>query len=423
MFLGPIQTVSVSRFLDGILAAERAHPVQHVLVDTVSTVTTSPSRTTVDLRLDRSAGRFLLTLHSQSANGKSLNRVFYVAGGKLTAFDQDRNEYLVRPLTKGRTLGEDLIAKAEIDPGVLVAIDPSAADKILFKNLRALEGWTETEAGGAKELRRENASNGKTSRIDVGARSADQMPTEFTYLSNGRGLSSTITYEKPTGSIAFAPPPSSRKVAAFSQLVKPPHFETPAAEIVAEASRTAYANLRSISMKIEGDDAASVSWQSGAARQSGAQVSWAYDGQTLTILVNARRRFYRGKVSRASIPDYLSAVGAREEPLLLQLMSGENPMAVLYASGQAARLAGSITVGGASVDILEISSPTVRTQIQVRQSDHLIVGLKTENLAPNRTVLSHSEKSFNITETNRQQPANMFKLTAPSGYKVLSLDH
>lgn len=411
------QAPTISHFLDQVLAGEKSHAFQHVIID--STIMGGESyHDTVDLRLDRKANRYLFTLNSHGGPSGDMKRTYYVSGGKLTVYDPSRKEYIVRPLPKGKALGPELISLVHIDPAVLIAVDPVAANGVLFRDLRGMTGWTQRQTGTDITMSKETAAV----NVTLTANLSSWLPTVFNYSVSGRRVASTLAYEAPIDSVSFTPPASSHLAKTLPTPAVKPQFQTSGAAALAATCQRAYDGLRSVSMKIEGSEASSVLWQSGEARQTGSGVTWGYDGATLSILDSAKRRLYRGHVVRSLIPDYLSLFGVREEPILLQLMAKENPMVVLYSRGQTGRLAGSMTLGGVTVQILELASHGLRTLIEIRTDNHLIAGLRTENLSSSGAVVSRSEKDFSYESVNKHLPASTFQVTAPKGYKMLGLN-
>jgi hypothetical protein len=415
-----IQTVQVGKYIDEMLAAERAHPFQHVVVEASSSISGKEVRSRVDLSMDRSSGKFLFSFRGVQANGVPFDRVFYVAGGHMTVYDASRNEYVVRKLDKALPIGAELIKKAGIDPGVLIAIDPSTADSLLFKSFRSLNGWQQTRVEHDIELFRNDKGNDRTTHNELRLNETTHFPTGVAYLQNGHGVSSQLTYSKAPSWVSFIPPAGSRKVDSFTPVVSRPKF-APGAQKVAGQCKSSYDALRSVEVSVQGGDSSSFSWQKGSAFQVSPLLTWAYDGEILTIVDKVGRGFYHGQVSRGSIPGYLGLFKKREEPILLQLMAGENPLEMLYASNQAVRYLGDVSTNKGGIKILGLYSTDVRTQVTIDSGSHLITGLETENLDQTGHVVSKSSRQFKINEVNRPIGRSQFQLKPPAGYKVIEL--
>ncbi len=159
------QAPSISHFLDQVLAGEKSHALQHVVIR--SSVSGGETyHDTVDLRMDRRSNRFLFTLRSEAPPSGDIDRTFYVSNGKLTVYDPSRKEYIVRPVPKGKSLGLELISLVHIEPGVLIAIDPAAANGLLFRDMRRMGGWTQRQSGNDVSMR--NDTGGAQVMITAG---------------------------------------------------------------------------------------------------------------------------------------------------------------------------------------------------------------------------------------------------------------
>jgi hypothetical protein len=410
-----LQNNTIGAYLDTILAAEKSRTFEHVTVTTVSSVESPPTTTRVEIRLDRKNGRYLFDLKTTGGGKLPLNRVFYVSGAQMLIYNPDLNQYVVRKLTLGKSVGENLISTAHIDPGVLMAVDPDTANRVLFANLRKIGGWAIRQGAGFKLSHSDTV--GKARRILSLSATSASLPTAFGYQLNAKGVESTFAYGAEISSVSYQPPASSRKMPIFLAPATAPRFKDSNSANLARQCNAAYLRLKSFSANLEGAEAKSIAWQGRMARQSGGGVTWAYDGTLLTVIDSARRRFYRGKVRGINISDYLQLFNVREDSMLRDLLLGESPLEALYGAGLTGRLAGSLSIAGVPIDILELNAPTARTQVEIRSDTHLIAALRTENLS-NGAVISRSSKALTYTSVNTMMGASAFRLSPPTGYKI-----
>ncbi len=176
---------------------------------------------------------------------------------------------------------------------------------------------------------------------------------------------------------------------------------------IVELSKKAFGNLKSAKITItEGRDIKRYSFATGkvVAHQRGAQ--WSWNQKRLTLLCN--KGLFRGNMGVYNVNAWLSKVGAVPEQIPVQLVAKKNPIDALIAPGSRVRKAGTMSLGGTAVDMIEIKSERLRVTMAIRQDNRLISDLAAVNVDKDGSILFKSNRSIQWSEVNRAIPASAF---------------
>ncbi|HEY3780193.1 MAG TPA: hypothetical protein VGL56_03855 [Fimbriimonadaceae bacterium] len=403
-----VQTALISSFLPKGIAAEEAHPIQHVSITIHSNVDGPATKTEAELAMNRKAGRFLLKISRYGPSGLVQARTYFLNGQSLVIFDRVRDQYVLRKLPKGKSLGQSLIANLKIEPSILVAIDPPTANAILFSKLNP-SGWSRSQSGGEISYSRRVSTGGHVSTTTIGLSSANLLPTSLSFGLDQRSDSSYYRYLDIADDAHFTPPSNARQVERFS--TKKSHVQVASAPVraILKACGHAYDQIRSLVYKVDSTDgSAKIYWHGVQAKVISSKLTWAYDGTVLRI--QAGSKHVKVATDPEQISQYLSPLGSRIEPSLQSLMEGNNMLQGIYTQSFTARMAGAMSIGGVPYQIVELKGTSLRIQIRIRQDNHLIGGFLTENLDSKGGLISSSQRTFTYLAVNPTLPVSTFKM-------------
>jgi hypothetical protein len=386
------QTPTAATVFERVVSLEKAHPAQSMVITCDSRVSGKVTHTEYDLAVQRP---YRLKLRIREKGTTPSDRIYFIAGDKLEAYEPSTNEYLVRKVS-GATLDKKLESGiGTIDPLALLSTDPSVA-QAYFQQFSPPTGWTLNHVGKTLVLSRNVSFGGKAGLINMSFHDNTMQPI---YISFAQSRGGHVDWHYSDGltpqSVSFSHPASAKKVDAFHIRPAQPHYQSAAAGKVVRASLAAYERLRSLNFTVAAEgDVSHITWSGRQARQDSGRLIWAYDGSVLSVLDKANRKLYRGTTHGGRINDYLGRLGGRIDPTLRVLMSGRNPLELLFIKGMTARLAGAIMLNGAQLDLVELRSPGIRIQLQVRRDNHLLAATLTENIDPAGHSVSKSQKLF-----------------------------
>jgi hypothetical protein len=176
-------------------------------------------------------------------------------------------------------------------------------------------------------------------------------------------------------------------------------------------SKDAYRKLKSAKFTILNDGQAKTYTFSNR-RIAGFQKSaqWAWSNKKFTLLCN--KGLFRGTMGAYNVNAWLDKVGASPELLPIQLASGKNPIDALIVPGSRVRRAGTMSLGGTAVDLVEIKSSRLKVTMAIRQDNRMIADLAAVNVDKEGQVLFQSSRQLTWSMLNKAIPAGAFAVGA-----------
>ena len=255
----------------------------------------------------------------------------------------------------------------------------------------------------------------------MGFRFFGDKPRQMTFKTSDKALNWLFEEHPPVRISNLVIPKTAKHVNTFYERAKPPTYADFGTKQTIENAIQAYDQLKSVEYRVRaGSETTRVIWQENSARQDDAVLKWSYHQGQLTIYAIKSGELFRGATALRHVPDYLHALGGSIDPTLRLLLSGRNPIEVLFAPGTKAQTVAQSSAHGVILQVVELSRPMLKIQLQFRSGQPLPVSVGVENLDAASRVVSQSERNFEYLAENQPYSGSTFRV-GDSGQSVLPL--
>ncbi|MBX3119366.1 MAG: hypothetical protein KF784_09885 [Fimbriimonadaceae bacterium] len=341
------------------------------------------------------------------------NRTFAIVGNRVTAYDATVDEKLSLTLEGSGDIAEKLSAVIpSVNDSVMAVLDPKRLTEIM-KPFRDLKDWTVSKEGADVVLVRRTGSQ-SSARWQIDGKTF--LLKKLTLVA-GSTMDWSYSYGPTPKSAAYTPPPSAVAVSEFKERIMPPKYKDATAKRVGTAAIVALDRLKNAHFTLTTEDGTSKVWLSaGMIREELKGRSWAYDGATLTALVDTAKRHYASRKGRSSAVDSLADVKMEATPFVRTLLMRRNPLNSLLREGLTVEHNGTIVLAGVKCDLLESNGMGLRHLLTLRADNHLPIEIRTENRFPGTDEVIVSELKFKYIGLGQPIPSSVFKLSTKKGY-------
>lgn len=332
-----------------------------------------------------------------------------LVGSKFYAYDAGRHQYYDRQvLVKGGLNEKFSAAIGEIDLPVKILIDKASSDSF-FASLKPLAGWKAGSDGKGTHLYRSGNASGISVKNDLYLDGTNRLRS-VAFKNPTEAVSWTYTYGAPAPLSAFTVPAGALQVQSFANPAATPKFADSKAKAVVQASLSAYRNLKSVVYSTtNGSEVFSVWWAGERMKQADVNAVWTFNAGKFNYLDTKRKKKGSASFPKVSLSNKLRSLNTRLDPDLRLIMNGRNPLEVLLTPATVVRFSGMLSIGGQTVKVIEINNGAIRTYMQVRDSDHLVNNIITENILRGR-VQARTERMYKYQSVNRKLPTSAFSL-------------
>lgn len=195
------------------------------------------------------------------------------------------------------------------------------------------------------------------------------------------------------------------------QKLAPAVFADASTRRIVNFSKQAFSKLKSAKFSITADGEKKV-YQFATGKVVGSQkgAQWVWSQRKLRI--SCARGVFQGTMGPYNVNAWLVKAGAAPELVPIQLAAGRNPIDALIPAGSRVRRAGTMSLGGAAVDIIEVKSDRLKVTIAIRQDNRLFADLATANVDRDGKVLFSSNRAFSWSLVNKPVSASAFSVAA-----------
>jgi hypothetical protein len=373
----------------------------------------------LDINFDGKRLRY--EIRQPKVNGlERVDRVFYFLPDSVVGYDVVANERMEQPTLKGKSLLQRVSA-ALGTPDDLVAylLEPNATSNFLALVARE-PGWKVSQGlkqGGLDKLE----LNSKSGQRSLTFYRGSHLLASLDAITKQNQIHWRFEYSKPE-LVRLKIPTNSRPVSSFSATPELPSFKSESARRVTKDLIGGYQSLRQGVIEVDSDDGhVLITFAGFKIREVHASFSYAYDGKVLSIRNLAKKSFYSGRIARELIPEAVSKVAGRVDPLARQFLSRTAPFKDIFWPGSTVSLSGEMLAEGTTCDILKVDFPGVRNSVFVRRDNHLVDSLSTDAVDANGRSLASSTRRFKYREFGVVKPISVFRLSPISSEKVLPL--
>lgn len=364
--------------------------------------------------------RFYMRIRQKAKRNQGRSdRAFLFSKNSVTGYDAIADERLTRPLPAGNRYEKAKFILGELDEPVRYLLD-GRQTALFFDNLLDLGYWKVADGNGTRLVRNVPAPKGRNvSQLTFAPRTG--LLTSFSIKAPGSSSEWRIQY-LPVGSLALPGSSTARRVDAFIVRPDPPKYASATAKSVTSRLISAYRNLRRGQISVrQGSSLTKLALDGERFREDSGTLSYAFDGNTLTLIDRQRRLFYQGRAARGRVPDYVAKVGNACHPMSRQWLQGFTPFEDLLVPEMTISLGGSVAMQGVSCDLLSLSSPRNRIAMAVRRDIGLLDSSSTITLDRGGRPLTTTARRYAYQLLGKAQPASMFRLAAPKGFAIRNL--
>lgn len=198
----------------------------------------------------------------------------------------------------------------------------------------------------------------------------------------------------------------------------PAIFSDASTRRIVELSRKAFDNLTSAKLTItSGTELKKYTFSGGklAGHQKGAQWAWAQK----RLVLQCSKGLFRGSMGAYNVNPWLTKVGAQPEILPIQLAMKKNPVTALVAPGSRVRKAGTMSLNGVAVDMIEIKTNSLRVTMTIRQDNRLLADVRAVSVDSDGRVLFSSTRTFLWSSVNKPISGREFALGSGKASKPI----
>jgi len=351
----------------------------------------------------------------------SSDRAYHVEGSRLVAYDYDTGEVIRRDIPGGSTMEKLRAVLGSVpDPVKIVA---------KAESLTAL--WQAMSKGGPFQTVNESAGlalerHSSYPVVNSFVRMTfSQQGLVYSFLASSPRAHYHWTISYSHEAQKYKTPAEAVTVSAFHERAKPAHYDDKVARSLVRSLLKAEKELGPTRIHVQRDDGqTNIYWEAGQVRGASDAGRWAYDGTVLTVAADGS--FYRGKATRADTLDYLAALTNGTDPMARDLLIKAAPFRDFFQPGADVRVVGKIKMADQPVTILSVKGTNLKSSLYVRNSDHLVVGIDSDNLDASGNTVMHEHATFSYTPleagttsfTLKRQPGQTVRKLPKSAIKL-----
>lgn len=374
----------------------------------------------LDINFDGTRLRY--EVKQPKTNGlERVDRVFYFMPEKIIGYDVVANERMEQPSQKGQSLLQRVSsALGTPDDFVAYLLEPGGTSYFLSQ-IAGEKGWkVQGDSKSAIPLEK-LLLDSRTGHRALAFYRQSHLLASLDATTNRARIHWRFEYSKPE-LVRLKIPTNARPVSSFSATPELPSFKSESARRVTKDLIGGYQSLRQGVIEVDSDDGHAVITFAGfKIREVHDNFLYAYDGKVLSVRNLVKKSFYSGKIARDFIPEVVSKVAGRVDPLARQFLSRTAPFKDIFWPGSTVSLSGEMQTEGTTCDILKVEFPGGRNSVFVRRDNHLVDSLSTDAVDANGRSLASSTRRFKYRDFGVAKPISVFRLSPIPSEKVAPL--
>lgn len=346
----------------------------------------------------------------------TLIRERVIEPSRVIDYDPSLLQYTEADRAGNEPLGKTLADLDQDMDDLLLAYSHPAGFDVWLTDMVKLPAWKVTSRSGRFSLTYSKSGQ----KIALEAGTDDGLLRRVDITTGPQRLVWTISYAGSVPQLGFRPPGDATRVPVFDREMKPPNYADAKARAVAETMFRAYEGLSAIGFDVSRDTGTTkVQVRGKFVRQDDDAATWTYDGKTLTYHDKRTDTWSWGALGFSDVLDAVGSHGTRVDPTVRLLMMGFNPYRKRLGDGATVKVAGSMSLDGRSVTILESESENALVTLFVRD-DGLVVG----STARAKDLIGSGEETVDLRYRYFDVPNDLSsraRLQIPSGERPTQL--
>lgn len=356
---------------------------------------------------------FRLEMRQPAAVGlPARHLLFLVSPTRGYSVDMGKREYIQRTVPQGASFYRKIVSTVgEVETAVNLLIEPGTMVQYLMEQ-EALGGWRVVSTSPRMVVRRDVSGLGVSQSARLEFDPSNYRLLEVATLAAGVRIQWTYRYS-PLSGVDVSPPRGFRSVSGFSSDVPKVNYRTPAARRLAEKVGEAYRKLPGVRATVTGATGESqIWWTPVGARLRNRAVDWSYAGGELDVVYLVSKQRFRGAVNTRDLELRLQRAGIEADPLLIDLIRGQNPISRFLIPGAEVQIAGKVRDRFGEAEILRIVAGNIRMSIAVDGTGRIVQAI-IDNVTSSGTTTGTAERriTYHVGTPNAEQ----LKVAPPSG--------